>query len=88
MSYCEIGLTRPAGGNKAGQAPSRKTRPTTRDDRSQAMDRLMNSVAVTLSDDLMTTLRREAEALGVPLEWVVASLVADTFNDGDNGLAA
>jgi hypothetical protein len=52
------------------------------------MDRLMNSVAVTLSDDLMTTLRREAEDLGVPLEWVVAALVADTFNEGDNGLAA
>jgi hypothetical protein len=36
-------------------------------------------VAVTLSTELYERLRAEAATLGVPLEWLVASLVVDTF---------
>lgn len=36
-------------------------------------------VAVTLSSDLYERLSAEAAALGVSLEWLVASLVVDTF---------
>lgn len=37
-------------------------------------------VAVTLSPDLLDRLRAEARHLGVPLEYVVAGLVADTID--------
>jgi hypothetical protein len=37
-------------------------------------------VAVTLTAELFDRLRAEATRLGVPLEWVVASLVADTLD--------
>ena len=37
-------------------------------------------VAVTLTPELFDCLRDEAARLGVPLEWVVASLVADTID--------
>jgi hypothetical protein len=46
----------------------------------------MPEVAVTLEPELFEQLRSEAERLGVPLEWLVASLVVDTF--GDDGLGA
>jgi hypothetical protein len=36
-------------------------------------------VAVTLDPDLFERLRSEAEQLGVPMAWLVASLVVDTF---------
>lgn len=36
-------------------------------------------VSVTLTPDLYARLREEARLLGVSLEWVVASLVADTI---------
>ena len=39
-----------------------------------------NEVAVTLTAELFDRLRDEATRLGVPLEWVVASLVADTLD--------
>lgn len=42
----------------------------------------MNSaseVCVTLDPDLYEQLRTEARRLDVPLEWLVASLVVDTF---------
>ncbi len=45
--------------------------------------RTMNTpteVAVTLTPELFDRLRDEAVRLGVPLEWVVASLVADTID--------
>ena len=38
-----------------------------------------SDVAVTLSPELLDRLRREARELGLPLEYVVASLVVDTF---------
>lgn len=38
-------------------------------------------VAVTLSPDLFAQLCREADSLEVPLEWLVASLVADTLDE-------
>ena len=40
-------------------------------------------VRVTLSDDLLDHLRREAEARHVPLRWLVAGLVCDTFDQND-----
>lgn len=36
-------------------------------------------VSVTLTSDLYERLRTEARALGVSLEWLVASLVVDTI---------
>ena len=36
-------------------------------------------VSVTLNPDLFQQLHDEAHRLGVPLEWVVASLVVDTI---------
>lgn len=39
-------------------------------------------VAVTLSADLYRHLRAEARRLQIPLEWLVASLVVDTVEDG------
>jgi hypothetical protein len=36
------------------------------------------SLAVTLSAELFTLLTAEARKLGLPLEWLVASLVVDT----------
>ena len=35
-------------------------------------------VDVTLSSDLLRRLRDEATALGVPIEWLIASLIVDT----------
>jgi hypothetical protein len=35
--------------------------------------------AVTLSDELFDQLTSQARRLGVPLKWLVASLVCDTF---------
>lgn len=40
-----------------------------------------SEVSVTLTPELYETLRQEAELLGVPLEWVVASLVVDTLEE-------
>jgi hypothetical protein len=43
----------------------------------------MNSekeLAVTLSSELFNSLKAEAAELGLPLEWLVASLVFDTFD--------
>jgi hypothetical protein len=39
-----------------------------------------SELAVTLSDELLEQLQAEAETLGLPLEWLVASLVADTID--------
>lgn len=44
------------------------------------MNRLEPCVTVTLSNELFQALLVESERLGVPLEWVVASLVADTID--------
>lgn len=41
-----------------------------------------SEVSVTLSTELYERLNAEATALGLPLEWLVASLVVDTL-DGD-----
>jgi hypothetical protein len=38
-----------------------------------------SEVSVTLEPELFERLKAEAKQLGVPLEWVVAALVADTF---------
>jgi hypothetical protein len=40
-------------------------------------------VAVTLSADLLRQLRTEAEALGLPIEWLVASMIVDTVDAVD-----
>ena len=39
------------------------------------------SLAVTLSAELFDRLSAEARSLGLPLEWLVASLVVDTVDD-------
>ena len=39
-----------------------------------------NSLAVTLSADLFERLSKEARMLGLPLEWLIASLVVDTVD--------
>jgi hypothetical protein len=39
------------------------------------------SLAVTLSAELFDLLTAEARKLGLPLEWLVASLVVDTVED-------
>lgn len=43
---------------------------------------------VTLSRDLLRHLRAEARRLDVPLEWLVAGLVADTVDEADMESAA
>ncbi len=46
-------------------------------------DKTMTStseLAVTLSAELLEQLKAEAEMLGLPVEWLVASLVADTID--------
>ena len=43
----------------------------------------MTELAVTLSDALYSQLRREARRLGLPLEWLVASLVVDTMDKAE-----
>jgi hypothetical protein len=42
-----------------------------------------SEVAVTLTAELYERLRRESTRLGVSIEWVVASLVADTLEFGE-----
>jgi hypothetical protein len=42
-----------------------------------------SDVAVTLSPELLDRLRIEAQELGLPLEYVVASLVVDTVESLD-----
>lgn len=49
------------------------------------MDSRTREVSVTLSGPLYEQLRAEAERLGVPLEWVVASMVADTIDSPTAG---
>jgi hypothetical protein len=39
----------------------------------------LGELAVTLSSDLYAHLRLEARRLGVPMRWLVASMVLDTF---------
>ena len=39
-------------------------------------------VRVTLSDDLLNHLRHTAQETQVPLRWLVAGLVCDTFESG------
>ncbi|MCA1684530.1 MAG: hypothetical protein LC745_00805 [Planctomycetia bacterium] len=46
-------------------------------------------VAVTLAPELYNRMRTESRRLGVPIEWLVASLVADTLDAGtDSPVAA
>lgn len=41
-------------------------------------------VSVTLSKELYRQLRAESRRLGLPLEWVVASMVADTIESRED----
>ena len=43
-------------------------------------------IAVTLSDELLESLRAEARELKIPLQWLVASLVCDTIEPADRPL--
>jgi len=42
-----------------------------------------SELAVTLSDDLFDHLSDEASRLGIPLQWLVASIVVDTMDEDD-----
>ncbi len=44
------------------------------------------SLAVTLSAELFELLTAEARKLGLPVEWLVASLVAETVEPGEPAL--
>lgn len=44
---------------------------------------IQTDFAVTLSAELFKHLRSEARRLGVPLEWLVASLVVDTLDEAE-----
>jgi hypothetical protein len=46
------------------------------------------SVDVTISADLLRRLRAEAKALGVSIEWLIASMIVDTTDAIENPLAA
>jgi hypothetical protein len=39
-------------------------------------------IMVTLSDELLAHLRKHAQEMRVPLRWLVAGLVCDTFESG------
>ena len=39
-------------------------------------------IMVTLSDELLAHLRKHAQEMHVPLRWLVAGLVCDTFESG------
>lgn len=39
----------------------------------------VREVSVTMTPDLYDRLRAEARQLGIPIEWVVASMVVDTI---------
>ena len=43
-------------------------------------------IDVTLSDELLASLRAEARELKIPLKWLVASLVCDTIEPVDRPL--
>ena len=45
------------------------------------------SLAVTLSAELFATLSAEARKLGLPLEWLVASIVAETVEPEEPALS-
>jgi hypothetical protein len=40
-------------------------------------------IVVTLSDDLMESLRARSQELKIPLKWLVAGLVCDTIESGE-----
>ncbi len=42
-----------------------------------------SELTVTLSDDLFEHLSDEAARLGIPLQWLVASIVVDTMDEDD-----
>jgi hypothetical protein len=39
-----------------------------------------SEIAVTLSDELLETLRAHSQELNIPLKWLVAGLVCDTID--------
>lgn len=43
-------------------------------------------IVVTLSDELLATLKAQADELKVPLKWLVAGLVCDTIEPADEPL--
>jgi len=46
-----------------------------------------SSLAVTLSAELLARLKAEARKLGLPVEWLVASLIVDTVEPSPVGAA-
>lgn len=66
-----------AGGKWSGMSPA-DIPPL---NRGNAAMNARTELAVTLSDDLYDHLCDEARRLGIPLEWLVASLVVDTIEE-------
>jgi hypothetical protein len=48
---------------------------------------LPQQIAVTLTPELLARMQSEAESLGVPIEYVVASLVLDTIDAAEQTVA-
>lgn len=45
------------------------------------MNQSASELTVTLSPQLFNVIREEAARLGLPIEWLIASLVVDTVDD-------
>ncbi|QDV32375.1 hypothetical protein [Tautonia plasticadhaerens] len=45
------------------------------------MNQSAAELSVTLSPELFSVLRDEAQMLGLPIEWLIASLVVDTLDE-------
>ncbi len=45
------------------------------------MNQLASELSVTLSPQLFSHFRDEADRLGLPIEWLIASLIVDTVGE-------
>ncbi len=45
-----------------------------------------SEIVVTLSDELLASLRAQSQELKIPLKWLVAGLVCDTFEPAEQPL--
>jgi hypothetical protein len=46
-----------------------------------------SEIVVTLSDDLLQSLRSQSQELKIPLKWLVAGLVCDTIEPAEQPIA-
>jgi hypothetical protein len=47
-----------------------------------------SELSVTLSPELFAQVQQEAKALGLPIEWLIASLIVDTVDEVEPALVA